>query len=56
MFGAPVKRCFREQVELIDLAWSRLSNDQKSSVIDMYALYADVMKYWDIPNIKKAAA
>ena len=51
LFGAPAQRTFQEQVEGADAQWGKLDADQKLSVVNMYKLYRDVMKSWNLPNL-----
>ena len=52
LFGAAIKRSFREQVELVDAMFATLSDVQKTAAMDMYKTYGNVMKSWDISNMK----
>ena len=55
MFGAPVNRSFQEQVEEIDLTWSKLTEEQQTGLVELYNAYGNVMGTWNIPNIVTAA-
>ena len=52
IYGETVSRSFREQVELVDEAWSTLTDEQKTEVLAMYNTYKEAMSTWTIPNIK----
>ncbi len=52
LFGNPAKRSFREQVECVSDIWDGLTTEQKEAVYDMHTTYQDIMKSWDISNIK----
>jgi TRAP-type C4-dicarboxylate transport system permease large subunit len=53
IFGASASRTLRQQVEAIDTMWTDLSEEQKTSVQQMYADFVNVMKYWTLPNLKE---
>ena len=38
----------------IDARWNELTEEQKASVLQMYATYESLMSTWEIPNIKAA--
>jgi len=45
----------RKAVEKADAVWEDLTQSQKDGLIAMYQTYTNVMRFWDIPNIKAAA-
>jgi len=45
----------RQAVEKADAVWEDLTQAQKDGLIAMYQTYTNVMRFWDIPNIKAAA-
>ena len=45
----------RQAVEKADAVWEDLTQSQKDGLIAMYQTYTNVMRFWDIPNIKAAA-
>jgi len=56
IFGASASRTLRQQVEAIDTMWTGLSEEQKTSVQQMYADFVNVMQYWTLPNLKETIA
>ena len=56
IFGASASRTLRQQVEAIDTMWTDLSEEQKTSVQQLYADFVNVMKYWTLPNLKETIA
>ena len=44
----------KQVVEASDAMWSDLTETQKNGLLDMYADFSNVMKAWNIPNIKAA--
>ena len=55
IFGDWVCRNFRQQVEDVDLLWQELNAEQRTAILAMYETYKEIMKDWDIPNIRSAA-
>ena len=53
IFGAAASRTFKQQVEAIDTMWSKLSETQKTSLAEMYEDFTNVMKSWNLPNLKE---
>lgn len=51
IFGSPVQRSLRQELELIDGLWGTLNDEQKAAALGMYDAYASIMDNWDIPNI-----
>ena len=45
----------KQVVEASDAMWSDLTDTQKNGLLDMYADFSNVMKAWNIPNIKANA-
>ena len=54
IYGETVSRSFRQQVELVDLAWNTLTVDQQAAVHAMYRSFQKDMASWTIPNIKNS--
>lgn len=52
VFGAPVQRSFREQVEAVDGIWEDLKPSQKAPVLAMLNTYEATMEAWNIPNLQ----
>ena len=44
----------KQVVEASDTMWSDLTETQKNGLLDMYKDFSNVMKSWNIPNIKAA--
>lgn len=55
IFGYTAARSLKEQVEGVNYYWSTYNDNQRAPVVEMYKIFEDVMKNWDIPNIKAAA-
>ena len=53
IFGAAASRTFKQQVEAIDTMWSGLSAEQKNPLVKMYEEFTNVMKSWNLPNLKE---
>lgn len=51
LFGNTVQRTLKEQVVAIDGIYDQLSDTQRDKLLEMYAMYENVMSNWDIPNI-----
>jgi len=54
IFGECVNRSFREQVELVDDQWNKLTTEQQRAVLNLYRSYESIISEWDIPNILAA--
>ena len=52
LFGASANRSFREQVEMVSGIWDDLTAKQKSGVYDMYTRHQNIMKEWNVANVK----
>ena len=44
----------RDLVEQSDTMWKGLTQDQKDGLLELYGDFKNVMKFWNIPNIKAA--
>lgn len=55
IFGAPVERTLRQQIEDINNQWSSLKDVQKNAMVEMYNTYAALMQEWKISSIIEAA-
>ena len=55
IFGETVQRSLKQQLEAIDANWNSYSEAAQKTVITMYRKYVNVMKNWNISNIKNEA-
>ena len=52
IFGRGNERTLKQVTEAADARWGKLTEDQKSDLLEMYSTYEPIMKSWDLPNIK----
>lgn len=58
LLGQTVSYSLRDFILMADedAVWQTLSDDAIADLVALYESYSSVMKYWDIPNLKAAAA
>ena len=52
LYSNPVQASLQQVVMTVDNHWDALSDTQKDAIASMYESFSDVMKSWQIPNIK----
>ena len=52
LFGSGCSRTLKQVTEAADEGWDSYSPEQKQMLYQMYSSYTDVMKSWDLPNLK----
>ncbi len=56
IFGDPVNRSLRQQVEDVSKQWTSFNAEQQNAAIAMYNTYSDIMADWNITKLVAAAA